>query len=313
MIKQSRVGAGRMALQCNNDDPSAPEISQGACEINAGDMQVHENIGTGRSAEVFRGTYNGKVVAIKQFIKNRWLDPKEQVRFTREVSILFKCKHENLVQLIGATFTIQPYTIVMEYCAGLTLFELVHTQIELELAWVQQIKMCNDVAAGMHYLHSLSPTIIHRDLKSLNLLLTQKIECETDVPMVKVTDFGMGRMKESGADSWGKMTKEAGTLHWMAPEVFDCTEYDEKVDVYSYAMVLFEIICREVPFDEEDPIRIGILVVRGGRPDMEAVPPDCPPLLESLMVSCWAGNPQERPSFESIVCTLGSVNAPFGS
>merc|ERR1719223_1913625 len=102
----------------------------------------------------------------------------------------------------------------------------------------------------MEYLHNFSPQIIHRDLKSLNLLLRDEVKSNKDRPFVKVSDFGVARMKE---EEWGQMTVGAGTQHWMAPEVFKGGDYDEKVDIYSFSMVLFEVICREVPFEDEDP------------------------------------------------------------
>merc|ERR1719198_501572 len=105
--------------------------------------------------------------------------------------------------------------------------------------------------------------IIHRDLKSLNLLLLKRVERQQDVPVVKVSDFGLSRMQDSAYDfDWKKitMTNAAGTFHWMAPEVFTGTRYDEKVDVYSYAMLLFEVICREMPFEEVDAKEVQVLV-----------------------------------------------------
>merc|ERR1719159_2231621 len=164
----------------------------------------------------------------------------------------------------------------------------------------------------MQYLHAFEPQIIHRDLKSLNLLLAEQVLDESHEPIVKVSDFGLSRMKDSVVDAdWGKMTMAAGTCHWMAPEVFTGTRYDAKVDVYSYAMILFEIICREIPFEDVEPASIGRLLVQGQRPDLEAVPPDCPPNLLELMQQCWSHLPEERPSFAAIVDRVKDVDARF--
>merc|ERR1712062_627531 len=110
--------------------------------------------------------------------------------------------------------------------------------------------MCTDVAKAMEYLHKFNPQIIHRDLKSLNILLSTPVVSTRDIPFMKISDFGLARMKESGGGEWEKMTKDVGTMHWMAPEVHTGKAYNEKADIYSYAMVLFEILCREIPFDE---------------------------------------------------------------
>jgi len=170
--------------------------------------------------------------------------------------------------------------------------------------------MCKDVGFAMDYLHKFTPQIIHRDLKSLNLLLSQPVASSTDIPLVKVSDFGLARMKEQTNADWGKMTIAAGTCHWMAPEVFTGHHYDEKVDVYSYSMILFEIICREIPFEDEEPAAVGRLTINGHRPDLEAVPPDCPEPLRSLMIACWAGDAKKRPPFDMVVEVLNAISLP---
>merc|ERR1712187_1099942 len=106
----------------------------------------------------------------------------------------------------------------------------------------------------MNYLHRFNPQIIHRDLKSLTLLLDKPVSRTCQVPHVKVSDFGLARSKDQDPDEdWGRMTMNAGTNNWMAPEVIEGTRHDERVDIYSYAMVLWEIICRSIPFGEHDP------------------------------------------------------------
>merc|ERR1711920_596170 len=119
-------------------------------------------------------------------------------------------------------------------------------------------------------------------------------------------DFGLSRMQETTGDDevWGKMTIAAGTCHWMAPECFSSSNYDEMVDVYSFAMIMFEIICREIPFEEEEPVNVGRLISEGERPDLEAVPPDCPPAMSHLMIRSWAQDPKARPDFQEIARQL---------
>lgn len=134
----------------------------------------------------------------------------------------------------------------------------------------------------MCYLHTFNPMIIHRDLKSLNMLLDKPVTGPTEVPLIKVCDFGVAKFQVQ-AGNWGQMTNQAGTQHWMAPEMWTSSTYDEKVDVFSFAMVIYEIICREVPFEEEEPAEVGKYTVAGIRPALAAVPPDCPAQLIALM------------------------------
>lgn len=278
-------------------------------EVNPADLQLLEKVGSGCTADVYKAIWNGREVAVKQIEWNKSkMGIKEQRAFDREVSIMPKMDHDNLVRMLGVASLQRPFRIITEFCSGGCCFEMLHNCDHIDLSWEQKLKMCIDVAKAMEYLHNFEPQIIHRDLKSLNLLLLHQIESEESVPWVKVSDFGLSRMKDRAPDQdWGKMTMAAGTCHWMAPEVFTGTNYDEKVDIYSYAMILFEIICREIPFEEEEPANVGRLTLAGNRPDMEAVPPDCPETLSDVMVTCWAHNPKERPSFANILQILGTV------
>lgn len=293
-------------------EPGSALSTPAEWEVDASEITLCEKVGTGCTAEVYRGMFRGLEVAVKQidWTKSR-MGIKEQRAFDREVAIMPRTSHDNLVRFIGVSSVERPFRIITEFCAGGCCFELLHNSDHIALEWAQQHKMCCDVATAMEYLHHFNPQIIHRDLKSLNLLLMAPVRGTDDVPLVKVSDFGLSRMKDAGADTdWGKMTIAAGTCHWMAPEVFTGSTYDEKVDVYSYAMILFEIICREIPFEEEEPAAVGRLTVQGARPDLEAVPPDCPEVLRDLMITCWAHDPSKRPSFDRIVPLLRAVPIP---
>mmetsp|Transcript_17685 Transcript_17685/g.61967 ORF Transcript_17685/g.61967 Transcript_17685/m.61967 type:complete len:347 (-) Transcript_17685:283-1323(-) len=289
-----------------------PEVPEDAyVEIDPTELEFGESVGTGATAEVFKGFWKGEPVAIKEIFLQRKKDAKAelkmQVAFMREVAVMSKVHHENLVKFLGVSLSMRPLRVVTEFCEGDTLFGLLHDEVDVELVWKQKLKMCTDVGEAMNYLHSFKPQIIHRDLKSLNLLLSKVVSGPTDIPLVKVSDFGLARMKDADAGSeWDKMTKEAGTCHWMAPEV-PSGKYDEKADVFSYAMVLFEIICREIPFEEAEGREAVGLVMQGVRPDMEAVPPDRPEKLEQLMVACWSHKAGQRPNFQEICNILKSV------
>lgn len=282
-------------------------------EVNPAQLELLDKVGAGCTAEVFRGILTSPggpmEVAIKQIDWNKSrMGVKEQRAFDREVAIMPKISHDNLVKFLGVASLQRPFRIITEFCSGGCCFELLHNCDHIELAWAQQHKMCMDVARAMDYLHKFNPQIIHRDLKSLNLLLSKPVTNSLDIPLVKVSDFGLSRMKDQAPEAdWGKMTIAAGTCHWMAPEVFTGTNYDEKVDVYSFAMILFEIICREIPFEEEEPAAVGRLTMQGCRPDLEAVPPDCPDLLKQLMICCWAAKSSKRPAFDQILATLDRI------
>jgi len=278
-------------------------------ELNLEYLQVLEKVGSGITADVFRGKYNGREVAVKQIEWSKGsMSAKHQLAFDREIGIMPGLRHHNLVHFFGVVSLQRPLRIITEFCSGGTCFDLLHNSDEVDIAWMQQYKMSVDVASAMAYLHSFNPQIIHRDLKSLNLLLSTPVTGPNDIPLVKVSDFGLSRMKDVTAGSEGvKMTRAAGTGHWMAPECFIGDKYDEKVDIYSYAMVLFEIICREIPFEDEDSSRVGARAVQGDRPDLDAVSPQCPEGLSSLMIRCWAPRPSDRLSFAQICVMLEQI------
>lgn len=283
----------------------APEVSE-TFEIDGDDIVIHESIGTGNTAEVFRGFYSkvSKDVAVKVMDKGSF-GPKEQLAFSRELGVLKKVIHDHLVIFYGISYDGEIPRLITEYCAGDAVFDFLHNNPdeEYEVSHSQQYKMSVDVALAMNYLHTFDPMIVHRDLKSLNLLLHERVLSVDHVPHVKVCDFGVSKLKESG--DWGKMTAQAGTKHWMAPEMWRPDGYNEKVDVYSYAMVLFEILCREVPFEDQEPADVGRLIEAGECPDMEAVPPDADSTLVKVMLQCWVHDPKKRPSFKAVLEQLG--------
>jgi len=281
-------------------------------EIPTGELILESRIGTGFTAEVYKGIWTRKentVVAIKQITEDAQMRSEQQLAFVREMSVLTQVRHENLVQLYGVCLDSRPLRIVTEYCGGGAAFELLHGSPHIDVVYAQQIKMCRDTARAMCYLHTFNPMIIHRDLKSLNMLLDKPVTGSSDVPWIKVCDFGVAKFQVQ-AGTWGQMTNQAGTQHWMAPEMWTSSTYDEKVDIFSFAMVIYEIICREVPFEEEEPADVGKYTVAGIRPDMDAVPPDCPVELISLMKACWAQDPLERPSFTEVLRQIEALHCP---
>jgi len=271
--------------------------------LSPNEVEMQEEIAEGVTAKVFLGVCKGLPVAVKEFKHTpSSMCGKMRTNLERELTILKSIHHPNLVEFVGAAGRGEDCKLLLVFglCWGDTLFDLAHNLEEWTLAVNQKWKIATDVSCGMEYLHSLQPPIIHRDLKSLNLLLQDEVLSEDDVPQVKISDFGLARMMDL---SGGRcMTKCAGTCQWMAPEVFTSNSYDRSVDVYSYGIILYEILCQKIPFNDEDvdQNRLGVKVVSGYRPNAEDVPDDCPRILRSMMVSCWAQAPGERPDFNTI-------------
>eukprot|EP00747_Dinoflagellata_sp_TGD_P165726 gnl/TRDRNA2_/TRDRNA2_187440_c0_seq1.p1 gnl/TRDRNA2_/TRDRNA2_187440_c0~~gnl/TRDRNA2_/TRDRNA2_187440_c0_seq1.p1 ORF type:complete len:389 (-),score=62.53 gnl/TRDRNA2_/TRDRNA2_187440_c0_seq1:104-1138(-) len=273
------------------------------------ELQLGDRIGVGTTAEVFRASWNGTDVAVKR------LRGALHAEFQRELSVLLQLRHPNLVLFMGASpLPAGSPMIVSELCEGGTVFQLLHERPELTLPWSQRLKVAVDTAKGMNFLHR--QRVVHRDLKSLNLLLAAHVTNAEDLPLTKISDFGLSRhlpaRSISGADpACGGilMTSGVGTYHWMAPEVLGGFGYDEKVDVYSYAIVLYELICRRVPFDGTglEPVSVAVAVSRGCRPELRHVPSSCPVDLRKLMERCWAHAPVARPPFDAILEVLKTL------
>lgn len=300
-------------------------------EIDRADLELGEGLGTGSTSEVYRGSWHGTDVAAKVLLhQNMQQDARWASRFRRELDVLLELRHPNLVLFMGATTLSRPLTMVSELCEGGTLFQLLHNQPSLRLSWAQRLKAVVDTAKGMNFLHRRR--VVHRDLKSLNLLLASKVSSSEDLPWVKISDFGLSRHlpahAQVAADASGggvvgsrcsfpaefcasMMTGGLGTCLWMAPEVLSGSIcYNEKVDVYSYGIVLFEILCRRVPFDGsglQEPIAVAVAVSAGRRPDTRCVPADCPLELRKAMECCWVQEPERRPPFDQILEKLKNV------
>jgi serine/threonine protein kinase len=164
--------------------------------------------------------------------------------------------------------------------------------------------MLQDIAQGMNYLHSLSPPIIHRDLKSLNLLLSEPVIGPTDPILLKITDFGVSKTLSEPE----LMTGQMGTCHWMAPEVLSSQPYSLPADVYSYGIVMWEIMTRQTPYKGKNPAQILYGVVnQQERPSQALIPPTIPSTLRGLMTKCWHQDPSNRPTFDQILTILDSL------
>ncbi|EAY14147.1 TKL family protein kinase [Trichomonas vaginalis G3] len=202
----------------------------------------NEDIGRGASSVVYSGIYKptGEEVAIKKFNCHE-LSLTELQHFQNEITVLASSSHPTLVQLVGATDS-YPYCIVTKYIPNGNLFDALHknnmlSQTDLTIALY-------DIARGMKCIHSSG--FVHRDLKSPNVLIDQN-------KRIKLCDFGIS----SSSDKNDQSINRAGTAQWMAPEFFNGRyEITEKVDVYSFAIIAYEIASKQIPFDGLDSQKI---------------------------------------------------------
>eukprot|EP00913_Durusdinium_trenchii_P011455 g10756.t1 len=180
-------------------------------EVDHTELRLEELLGTGSTAEVYRAAWHGTDLSME---------------FKREISVLLRLRHPNLVLFMGACTKAPQALIISEFCAGGTVFALLHHRRQLQLPWRLRLQLALDVAKGMNFLHRRQ--VVHRDLKSLNLLLLAPVPEQPieQLPQVKVSDFGLSRAFPDPTQAC--MTSGAGTYHWMAPEVLSGQGYDEK-------------------------------------------------------------------------------------
>ncbi|XP_059556901.1 mitogen-activated protein kinase kinase kinase 7 isoform X3 [Myotis daubentonii] len=252
-------------------------------EIDYKEIEVEEVVGRGAFGVVCKAKWRAKDVAIKQIESES-----ERKAFIVELRQLSRVNHPNIVKLYGAC--LNPVCLVMEYAEGGSLYNVLHGAEPLPYyTAAHAMSWCLQCSQGVAYLHSMQPkALIHRDLKPPNLLLV------AGGTVLKICDFG------TACDIQTHMTNNKGSAAWMAPEVFEGSNYSEKCDVFSWGIILWEVITRRKPFDEigGPAFRIMWAVHNGTRPPLIK---NLPKPIESLMTRCWSKDPSLRPSMEEIV------------
>ncbi|KAH9322334.1 hypothetical protein KI387_016973, partial [Taxus chinensis] len=259
-------------------------------EIPWEDLVIGERIGLGSYGEVYHADWNGTEVAVKKFLDQDFSgDALEE--FRSEVRIMRRLRHPNVVLFMGAVTRPPNLSIVTEFLPRGSLYRLIHRP-NIQIDEKRRIRMALDVAKGMSCLHSSTPTIVHRDLKSPNLLVDKNWA-------VKVCDFGLSRMKHN---TFLSSKSTAGTPEWMAPEVLRNEPSNEKCDVYSFGIILWELATLRMPWSGMNPMQVvGAVGFQNRRLD---IPKEVDPLVSRIIWQCWQNDPSLRPSFTELMVAL---------
>ncbi|GAM21474.1 hypothetical protein SAMD00019534_046490 [Acytostelium subglobosum LB1] len=223
--------------------------------------------------------------------------------FRREVWLMSDLTHSNIVHMKG--FCIDPYSIVMEYMDLGSLSSYLRKKREANetLPWSTIFKIAKDIASGMAFLHNISPPLVHRDLKSPNILLSTQPN-DPNAIVAKVSDFGLSRTVVQGF-----VSKVVDNPMWLAPEVLNGYEYNEKGDIYSFGVIMWELFHMQLPFEEFNIKFMSTLedhILNGLRP---TISPLCNKAYAALITKCWSADPQSRPPFPTIVKQLDEINS----
>ncbi|KAF6777789.1 hypothetical protein AHF37_02709 [Paragonimus kellicotti] len=249
-------------LCCRRRSSATVNKSEVAWEVPFGSITNLEWIGSGAQGVVFRGLLRGETIAVKK-VNNR---------SDTEIEHLRQLRHPNIIQFKGVCVEHPCFCLLMEYCPYGQLYDLLHS--------------ATHIALGMQYLHANK--IVHRDLKSPNILVGEH-------HILKISDFGASR---EWTESSVKMSF-AGTVAWMAPEVIRNEPCSLKVDVWSYGVLLWELLTGEIPYNNVDSTAI-IWGVGSERLHLH-IPETCPTELRILIKRCRNIKPRSRPSFKQIV------------
>ncbi|KAJ3679897.1 hypothetical protein LUZ60_016175 [Juncus effusus] len=265
--------------------------------IDPSKLSIKTPLAQGAFGKIYEGCYNTEDVAIKllQRLYQDEFDTKHLLiehQVDQEIKMMTKLNHQNISRFIGACKKKNVWCILTEHEKGGSVRQFLlrrkHESVPLKLAVTQAL----DIARGMTYVHEMG--FIHRDLKSENLLISADKH-------VKISGFNVARIEVNPEG----MTPETGTYRWMAPEMIQHKPYDKKVDVYSFGIVLWELVTGRVPFENMTAVQAAFAVVnKGARP---IIPHDCNEMLSELMKRCWDVDPLERPCFDEIVKILEQV------
>ncbi|KAL6524459.1 hypothetical protein OROHE_016130 [Orobanche hederae] len=274
------ISSGAEIKGCRGEEDEEEEEEEEWSGADMSQLYIGNKFACGRHSRIYRGVYKQRDVAIKLISQ-----PEEdgdlaaflEKQFSSEVSLLFRLKHPNIIS----------------YYPGGSLRKYLHQQEPHSLPLTLVLKLALDIARGMQYLHARG--IVHRDLKSENLLLDGDM-------CVKVADFGISCLE---SQSGGRSAKGfTGTYRWMAPEMIGERRHTKKVDVYSFGIVLWELFTALTPFDDMTPEQAAFAVCqKNARPPL---PTSCPTAFCRLIHRCWSSNPDKRPQFDEIVSMLQS-------
>ncbi|KAK4253535.1 hypothetical protein QN277_010196 [Acacia crassicarpa] len=297
---------------------SLPPLDHPSGDIDISTLQVIENedleelkeLGSGTFGTVYHGKWRGTDVAIKRIKKSCFTGRSSEqerltVEFWREADILSKLHHPNVVAFYGVVKDGPGGTMaaVTEFMVNGSLRHVLLRK-DRYLDRRKRLIIAMDAAFGMEYLHSKN--IVHFDLKCDNLLVNMR---DPQRPICKVGDFGLSKIKRNTLVSGGVR----GTLPWMAPELLNggSNKVSEKVDVFSFGIVLWEILTGEEPYaNMHYGAIIGGIVNNTLRP---TIPSYCDLEWRTLMEQCWAPNPAARPSFTEIASRLRVMSAAAAS
>ncbi|KAJ0409983.1 hypothetical protein ATCC90586_009660 [Pythium insidiosum] len=276
-------------------------------------LEKKRRIGRGMFGEVWLATYKRKPVAVKQLHSEdgALVNRQHLEAFIDEIKLVSRCSHERIVRFLGVVWTKESdLGMVSEYMAGGDLRSYLDRQDNEqreEGKWSDgRLRLALDIAEALVYLHSLDPVVLHRDLKSRNVLLDKATPRRA-----KLTDFGVARSKSYDGSSGSAMTSGVGTIRWTAPEVLAGRRYNEAVDMFSLGVIFTELDTFALPYSDAtekntthplSETAIAGLVAKGEL--VASFSASCPPEIRALGTRCMAFEGSDRPTALAVTYEL---------
>ncbi|KAF9901868.1 hypothetical protein EC991_005602 [Linnemannia zychae] len=264
-------------------------------EITYDQLKIGRKLGSGGFKDCYAGTYNGENVAIGELRVQNFTEA-DITEMKHEISVLKQLRHENIVSFVGVCTNVRHLCIVTELCENGDLYD--YMRKVRKPSFGRLIMYMHDIALATAYMHSRRPSIIHRDLKSMNILITSDNKA-------KINDFGLARIRTRANAS---MHTQCGTPNWQAPEFWSPNpRYTEKVDVYACGLIFWEILSWAelgYPYYQYTEHQLYEAVRdKEVRPPMEKLR-KYPQSLLSLIQDMWKKDPSKRPSMSYVVDRL---------
>ncbi|GBG24021.1 Protein kinase, putative [Hondaea fermentalgiana] len=284
MSRNSLETAESLKKGGNTASLNEPQRQKLPWEIRFPEIKLQERVAYGTSGAVWKGQWMDMTVAVK--IPHEGISELLRQSFIDEAFMMSKLHHPNIVIFYGACLSKDNLALVLEFLERGSMHDFLKNESE-KVDFSMLHHFATDIARGMKYLHQRC-SIIQRDLKPRNLLIDEAYN-------VKICDFGLSKhmnVKEEGLTA-------CGTPYWTAPEVILGEEYNNKADVFSYAIILWELITREEPYSGLPGLEVAIKVANEGlRP---RIPKFCPEPIAALIEECWQHDSELRPSFGEIL------------
>jgi tRNA A-37 threonylcarbamoyl transferase component Bud32 len=272
--------------------------------IRGEDLEILELINKGSSCLVYKGKWRGKEVAVKQFTTEYSESEKKMKKFAKELQVLTRVDHPNLLRLMGICIERPNLCLITELVPNFTLFYAIHKNKDHKLTMTERFSIAVQLCRGVAYLHNNNPPIIHRDLKPENCLMDHALN-------VKIADFGLARFSSSFTQGEESMTTICiGTTRFMAPELFDnsaCDSIGIEVDIWALGCLIIEVFSNKRPWHYISSSKANSIFFEIFNKKPIPIPENVDGKIAEVIRSCCSYSPKLRPSAQKVLERIEEV------